>query len=82
MEEGKGDHENSVLWNRTSQGIFFPDGDEYLLLQIINGNGDPIEPAYQDWIEIQSDPNNSGHEPNVNYFSALNERKGFGCSKQ
>jgi hypothetical protein len=54
----KGDRVDSVIWRRNSVILGIP--SNYPLTQIVDGNGNRIEPAYSQWLEdqkIRGDPN-------------------------
>ena len=44
--------ENSVIWQRNTRSIF--SNDTYPFTQVIDREGNPIEPAYSEWIEWEA----------------------------
>lgn len=50
MEDGRAPHprySNSVVWSRTTAGIF---DYEYEVIQIVDGNSQLLQPAYDDFV--------------------------------
>lgn len=68
----KGNYTNSVVWTRHTTGIKPVNNYTYPLIQIIDGDGRPIEPAYSDWLADESHPN-AGDQPNINWFHAIRD---------
>jgi hypothetical protein len=67
----KGKYANSVYWDRLSTSIFLNEDSLYPYIQLIDGNGNKLEPAYGDWLKDQSNAKTSGKRPNDNFFQAL-----------
>jgi hypothetical protein len=73
LYSAKGNYTNSVYWDRLSTGLLFQEDSLYPYVQIIDGNGNKLEPAYGDWLKDQSNTGTSGNSPNENFFHELDD---------
>jgi hypothetical protein len=73
-DELKGEYKDSVVWRRDSK-IFNWTGS-YPITQIIDGQGQPVEPAYSQWVERSQTIMRIGDEPNKNVFFSLDDYDG------
>jgi len=62
----------SVIWNRRSELFGSITLLNYNAIQIIDGSGNRIEPAYSEWVKYQQS-SEAGSSPNWNYFDYLAE---------
>lgn len=66
-------YSSSVIWNRRTSylfGLWQPASGNYDAIQIIDGNGDPLQPAYDDFVaEVKEEFDNEL------YFYGLQEER-------
>lgn len=65
-----GSHEkykNSVVWGRPSR-VFGVSGGYYDLVQVIDGNGNKLQPAFNDWVAYCSDGSKTGGTPGEMWY--------------
>lgn len=70
----KGEYKDSVVWRRDSTILTW--AGSYPLTQIINGQGQPVEPAYSQWLEQSQNRMGRGKEPNKDVFFSLDDYDG------
>jgi hypothetical protein len=73
-DELKGEYKDSVVWRRDSTILTL--SGSYPMTQIINGQGQPVEPAYSQWLERSQTRMRIGAEPNKNVFFSLDDYDG------
>jgi hypothetical protein len=73
-DEAKGEYKDSVIWRRDSTILTWE--GSYPMTQIINGQGQPVEPAYSQWLERSQKHMRIGDEPNKNVFFTLDDYDG------
>ena len=73
--ELKGDRKDSVIWSRDSTILAFGPWN-YPMTQIIDGQGQPIEPAYSQFVASSKQRLRIGDEPNKNVFFSLDDYNG------
>jgi hypothetical protein len=74
-DELKGEYKDSVVWRRDS--TVFNWSGSYPMTQIIDGTGQPVEPAYSQWVERSQTRMRIGDEPNKNVFFSLDDYDGI-----
>lgn len=70
----KGKRAKSVVWERGTQ-LLGGKRETYQMPQVIDGNGNPVEPAYSEWIQADMDfkQNKPGDIPNQCVFLLVGE---------
>jgi len=63
---------SSIVWDRVSAvGDQAVDSARYALVQVVDGNGSPIEPAYSQWVSHQSSADAGSTPGKIHYREAL-----------
>ena len=68
-KEELGFGQNTTIWKRLNSGKFLEEF-EYTFVQVIDGAGNEVEPAYSRWIDAQQRGATGGVDPNQNFFRA------------